>query len=191
MNKKALIEHMVNRFLGWKIPETFGPDAGVSFDKAYKEKWGMPTGTNIFTGREAEQLFEYALEGFAATPVSTGADAKGEHSHPLHVPTVERVRSAHTQMPAAAWVGTPHEGTHRTYKQSVDESCYLCALLAEIDSLKADAKDAARYRWLRNRVVILDGSTAGMTIIDSIVAQPLDRTIDNANAAMSDEAGKV
>lgn len=27
------IRHMVNRFLGWKLPESFNPDGGVTFKK--------------------------------------------------------------------------------------------------------------------------------------------------------------
>ncbi len=63
-----------------------------------------------------------------------------EHSH-KHVPSVERVRSSHTQMSTAAFLEKSPHG-HRTYTQGQDESCYLCALLAEIDNLrlKADAK---------------------------------------------------
>ena len=29
------IKHMVDRFLGWRLPEHFRPDAGISFDPFY------------------------------------------------------------------------------------------------------------------------------------------------------------
>lgn len=29
---KDQIKHMVDRFLGWKLPESFSPDAGISFE---------------------------------------------------------------------------------------------------------------------------------------------------------------
>ena len=58
-----------------------------------------------------------------------------QHSH-KHVPSVERVRSTHTQMSTAAFLEKSPHG-HRTYTQGQDESCYLCALLAEIDVLRA------------------------------------------------------
>lgn len=28
---EAQIKHMVNRFLSWKLPDNFNPDAGISF----------------------------------------------------------------------------------------------------------------------------------------------------------------
>ncbi len=33
------IKHMVNRFLGWKLPEHFKPDAGISFEPEFNKEW--------------------------------------------------------------------------------------------------------------------------------------------------------
>ena len=61
MNKKQMVAKMVDRFLCWKLPDDFGPDAGISFDPAYKEKWGMPVGTNLFTADQARDMILHLL----------------------------------------------------------------------------------------------------------------------------------
>ena len=53
---KQQIEHMVSRFLGWKLPEDFSPDGGVSYDKP--STW-YPVGTNLLTATQAREMIEY------------------------------------------------------------------------------------------------------------------------------------
>jgi len=60
------VDAMVNRFLGWKLPVDFYPDAGVSFSRTYAAQWGMPSGTNLFNAEQAKAMFEYCLKGGAA-----------------------------------------------------------------------------------------------------------------------------
>ena len=62
------IKHMVDRFLGWKLPENFSPDAGISFKPDFNEHtpWPMkhePCGTNLFDERQAEAMIRYLVEG--------------------------------------------------------------------------------------------------------------------------------
>lgn len=63
------IKHMVNRFLAWRLPETFNPDCGIEFDAEAARKLNPrnhryePTGTNLFTATEADQMVRYMLEG--------------------------------------------------------------------------------------------------------------------------------
>ena len=62
------IKHMVNRFLGWKLPENFAPDAGISFVRDYNvgTPWPMkhePVGTNLFDAQQAEAMVRYMIEG--------------------------------------------------------------------------------------------------------------------------------
>lgn len=69
---EALIKDAVNRFLGWKLPKDFNPDANIKFTPAvlpstpqtYEGYW--PVGTNLFTDPQATQMFRYALAGAAA-----------------------------------------------------------------------------------------------------------------------------
>lgn len=59
---KDRISTLVNRFLGWKLPDTFGPDCYVSFDREKaKANNGWPIGTNLLTATEARSMFEHAL----------------------------------------------------------------------------------------------------------------------------------
>jgi hypothetical protein len=64
------IQTMVNRFLGWKLPADFAPDAGISFkplanadspvELQYKHE---PIGTNLFTADQAKAMLLYLTEG--------------------------------------------------------------------------------------------------------------------------------
>lgn len=61
------IKHMVNRFLMWKLPQSFGPDAGISFKPSFPDEamrsrhW--PMGTNVFDYTEAEAMVRHMLDG--------------------------------------------------------------------------------------------------------------------------------
>ena len=54
------LSEMVNRFLGWKLPQNFNPDNGVSFDPPANPTF-WPTGTNLLTSEQAKSMFEYCL----------------------------------------------------------------------------------------------------------------------------------
>jgi NTP pyrophosphatase (non-canonical NTP hydrolase) len=63
------LRQMVNRFLGWKLPRTFSPDAGIKFtpsngmtrEEAYDKPGWWPIGTNLLTADEARAMLEYVL----------------------------------------------------------------------------------------------------------------------------------
>lgn len=73
------VKHMVNRFLGWKLPKDFAPDAGISFDPTYNKwmdnppRW-EPVGTNLFTATQAEAMVRYMLEGLPDLEQRVAAD---------------------------------------------------------------------------------------------------------------------
>lgn len=58
-------DEMVTRFLGWRLPDDFYPDGGVTFDRTVnggprpKEWW--PVGTNLLTADQAKAMLEYVL----------------------------------------------------------------------------------------------------------------------------------
>lgn len=65
------IEHMVNRFLGWKLPSNFSPDAGISFKAAFNEHTAHPmrhepTGTNLFDFTQATTMVRYMADGLVS-----------------------------------------------------------------------------------------------------------------------------
>lgn len=65
---EAQIKHMVDRFLGWKLPENFSPDAGITFKATFNEHTAHPmkhepTGTNLFDATQAEAMVRYMTDG--------------------------------------------------------------------------------------------------------------------------------
>lgn len=64
---EAQIKHMVDRFLAWKLPKNFSPDAGISFKADYNEGTAYPmkhepVGTNLFDATQADAMVRYMLE---------------------------------------------------------------------------------------------------------------------------------
>jgi len=62
---EAQIKHMVDRFLGWRLPKDFSPDNGISAKRpnyAPEVEW-TPSGTNLFDARQATEMVRYMLEG--------------------------------------------------------------------------------------------------------------------------------
>jgi hypothetical protein len=66
---KKQMDVAVNRFLGWKLPQTFGPDCYVSFDREKAQaNHSWPVGTNLLTADEARAMLEYVLEAVKTPP---------------------------------------------------------------------------------------------------------------------------
>jgi len=63
--KAPVTDEMVQRFLGWKLPETFAPDCYISFDREGMKRMGngthWPVGTNLLNDPEARAMLEYVL----------------------------------------------------------------------------------------------------------------------------------
>ena len=62
------IKYMVDRFLEWRLPENFNPDAGISFKPHFNEHTAYPMkhepiGTNLFDATQAEEMVRYLLDG--------------------------------------------------------------------------------------------------------------------------------
>lgn len=60
------VEKMVNRFLAWKLPMDFHPDAGISFKAEFNENTDHPmkhepTGTNLFDYTQAKEMIKHML----------------------------------------------------------------------------------------------------------------------------------
>ena len=56
------IKHMVDRFLGWKLPSDFSPDAGITF-KPLPGPQIPPSGTNLFDASQVDAMVRYMVEG--------------------------------------------------------------------------------------------------------------------------------
>jgi hypothetical protein len=58
-----LVKEMASRFLSWKLPHDFSPDAGVSFNPGHMTQatpW-WPMGTNLFHAGQAEEMVRHML----------------------------------------------------------------------------------------------------------------------------------
>lgn len=74
------VGEMVNRFLGWKLPKDFQPDAGITFKAEYNEgtQWPgrhEPIGTNLLNAEQAKAMFEFCL---SSAPVQQSEPVKGK-----------------------------------------------------------------------------------------------------------------
>jgi hypothetical protein len=94
----ADVKAMVDRFLGWKLPKDFCPDAGISFKPTkpyegdeYGNSW-WPIGTNLLTAEQAKAMFIHALGG-AAQP--TPQPPQGAQQEPLTDEQIERAIERH------------------------------------------------------------------------------------------------
>jgi hypothetical protein len=64
---KDFKQQMVERFLGWKLPDDFQPDAGISFNPVFNETSPFgpsrhePTGTNLLNYSQALAMVEHML----------------------------------------------------------------------------------------------------------------------------------
>lgn len=62
------INYMVNRFLAWRLPADFSPDAGITFKAAFNENTAHPmkhepTGTNLFNVIQAAAMVRHMIDG--------------------------------------------------------------------------------------------------------------------------------
>ena len=74
---KTMIDKMVDSFLGWKLPEDFVPDAGISFlPMGEHSSHFWPIGTNLLTDDQARAMVKHMLAD--ALPGDTEAYATEE-----------------------------------------------------------------------------------------------------------------
>jgi len=65
-DREELIEKMAQRFLLWKLPDNFNPDAGITFEPDYNVGTNYqgkhePIGTNLLGYDQAIELVRYML----------------------------------------------------------------------------------------------------------------------------------
>ncbi|MDE2107095.1 MAG: hypothetical protein KGL39_58350 [Patescibacteria group bacterium] len=79
---EAQIKHMVDRFLCWRLPDDFSPDAGISFKRTHSENtpWAgrhEPVGTNLLSATQAEAMVRHMIEGLPPAPQDTAKRTSG------------------------------------------------------------------------------------------------------------------
>jgi hypothetical protein len=58
--------HMVDRFLMWKLPADFNPDNGISFDRRLgtsTDQVRAPVGTNLLSAAQAKEMVRHMIAG--------------------------------------------------------------------------------------------------------------------------------
>jgi hypothetical protein len=60
--KRSTVDEMVDRFLSWKLPGDFAPDAGIDFIPHHNTAF-WPVGTNLFTADQAREMITHMLTG--------------------------------------------------------------------------------------------------------------------------------
>ena len=61
-------KEMVDRFLCWKLPVDFHPDAGITFTPPFHDvRASWPMGTNLFTATQARMMLTHILEDVGPT----------------------------------------------------------------------------------------------------------------------------
>lgn len=68
---KEQIDHMVNRFLAWRLPTNFNPDGGITFEPIGSkgtpyESQREPVGTNVLTATQAEAMVRHMIKDMPA-----------------------------------------------------------------------------------------------------------------------------
>lgn len=77
----TMLDKMVDRFLCWKLPKDFCPDAGISFKPTKPDGYDLPgwwpVGTNLLTAEQAREMIKHLLA--EALPGETYAtEAEGD-----------------------------------------------------------------------------------------------------------------
>lgn len=89
-------DEMVTRFLGWKLPQDFAPDCGISFDGRKPDQYNpsreWPVGTNLLTATQARAMLEYVLGD--ETTWQRNRLAPRRHPRPPLLPAQQRARVA-------------------------------------------------------------------------------------------------
>jgi hypothetical protein len=73
------IKYMVDRFLGWTLPENFYPDGGISFKRLENRYhhpeaspfYPMPSGTNVLDAEQATAMVRHMVEGLPPSSAGT------------------------------------------------------------------------------------------------------------------------
>ena len=119
-----IIPHLVARFLSWKLPPDFRPDAGISFAPEYNNGTPdggrhEPSGTNLLNAEQAFAMFRHVLDHPAVTALPerellaealealTPFAAQSRASGPTEERNIRRARAAADKIRAALDKGEP------------------------------------------------------------------------------------
>ena len=115
------IKHMVDRFLGWRLPKNFNPDAGISYERPnyHPSVDATLSGTNLFDASQAAGMVRYMIEGLpdpATPPEPSALDRAVEALEPflLDDKTLDTNDDDN-----AVWINLPPRGKNRGVSHSI------------------------------------------------------------------------
>lgn len=88
--RTGVTDEMVDRFLSWKLPDDFHPDAGINFKREYNEGTPypgkhQPIGTNLLSATQAKAMLEHVLNAAPHAERSSGTEDSAEQRAPAAV----------------------------------------------------------------------------------------------------------
>jgi len=190
------IKRMVDRFLGWKLPQDFCPDCGIIFDGRKDDEWNKgkswPTGTNLLHAVQAEAMFRYVLDS-SDKPAGCSSDPSNCPDNEGYgcacTPTNKESLTVAADTPGKpVTVDTP---VFRTILSTYNIGQMLeAAFIAYIDAHTARAVAAAREEVAAHQQRHIDqlkARKAGLeTIIDQMKAERATAPQQHAQAALSE-----
>lgn len=87
---------MVGRFLGWRLPDPWHPDGGVSFKRYGNEGTSHqytnePSGTNLLDAMQADAMVRHMIDGMPATSEVKPLCAYCGQHHTTRCPSVQAI----------------------------------------------------------------------------------------------------
>lgn len=166
------IKYMVDRFLGWKLPESFNPDAGISFKRSWQHytPYSMPSGTNLLDAPQAEAMVRYLLSGLPVASTDQVAVAAREEAERFYE------KGDDTRFDRAAFVDGANFGARLAAPASQDATRVLTEDQLTILVTKA------RGKFVNLGQETLDGCSMERFIARELLASPA-RADDGEKAA--------
>lgn len=152
------LTHMVNRFLGWKLPMDFAPDCGISIDTEIAGRNGWPSGTNLLNAEQAKQMFEYVTQVTPAVapqhPDDEAVDKFAAAMKQKLAQAREKGRSGWEQMNPADLSAMLREHVEKGDPRDVANFCmFLWSLGYAIEAVKpADADESMWCRYIASMI---------------------------------------
>ena len=156
-----IIPHLVARFLSWKLPPDFHPDAGISFVPDYNNGTPQggrhePTGTNLLNAEQAFAMVRHLLDhpafsaALSALPRAEAADEAALADLALDYLSVAQPEFCSARCPSVGREGVPIP--HLSECESMRS-----LLTARVDS----AKDAPRWKPIADPGAIVSTELLG------------------------------
>lgn len=163
---KTLINEMVSRFLGWRLPANFAPDAGMKFVPGPLQQpdgpcW--PSGTNLLDATQARQMFEHCTSGPAVSRLIDRLQAAEAERDALAAKLADAERDREKIQPA-------HDAPIRFFCHSEDagynEFDTLEKALECAESMLTDARGNAQFdgEWCEEETAIRYGAVIGEAV---------------------------